>query len=141
MAAKSKNSIDKYLYKVVLYLIKTIPTITSIIFLLNTILSYFNIELEVFSHICGVSLFTILFFYLTSIAFRFCVYHRMFIHYITLNWILNLYDYYIGIPTNNLKLLYIYLIITGIFLFIILYTYKYDRCSKKTTCKNIKRYC
>ena len=128
-------NISKYLYKIVLYLIKVIPVITSALILANTILSYFNIDLEIFSHLCGVSVFTILFFYLTSIAFKFCIYHRMFIHYITLNWLLNLYDYYIGIPLNDLHLLYLYLTITGIFLFVILYEYT----NKRSLCKNTER--
>lgn len=118
---------SKYLYKIVLYLIKVIPIITSGLFLLNTILSYFGIDLEIFTHICGVSIFSITFFYLTSIAFRFCIYHRMFIHYITVNWILNLYDYYIGIPLSNKHLFVLYISITGIFLFLILYFKKLKR--------------
>ena len=125
---------NKYLYKIVLFLIKTIPVITAILTLLNIILSYFYIDLEIFSHICGVSLFTILFMYMTSIAFQFCFYHRMFIHYVTINWLLHLYDYYIGIPLSNLNLLYFYLAITGICLIIILY----EHCRKRNV-KIIKR--
>lgn len=112
---------SKYLYKFVLYLIKIIPIITSVLFLLNTVLSYFYIDLEIFTHLCGVSFFSITFFYLASILFRFCLYHRMFIHYVTINWLLNLYDYYIGIPVSNRGLFAIYMMITGITLLIILY--------------------
>jgi type IV secretory pathway TraG/TraD family ATPase VirD4 len=125
----------KYLYKIVLYLIKLVPIIISALTLLNIILSYFYIELEIFAHIGGVSLLFILFMYLTSVAFQFCKYHRMFIHYITVNWLLHLYDYYIGIPLANTPLLYLYLIITGIFLFIILYEYRH----KRNLCKDSKR--
>lgn len=121
MVVVEKSNLSKSLYKVVLYLIKVIPIITTGLFLINTILSYFYIDLEIFSHVCGVSFFMILFIYLTSIAFQFCIYHRMFIHYIALNWFLHLYDYYIGIPLSVLHLLQFYLIITGIFLFILLY--------------------
>ena len=122
---------DKYLYKIVLYLIKVIPVVTAGLTLLNTILSYFYIELEVFAHIGGVSLLSILFMYMTSVAFKFCIYHRMFIHYITLNWLLHLLDYYIGIPLPNVHLLYLYLSIAGIFLFIILYEYINKRRVRK----------
>ena len=125
----------KYLYNIVLYLIKLVPIIISALTLLNIILSYFYIELEIFAHIGGVSLLFILFMYLTSAAFQFCKYHRMFIHYITVNWLLHLYDYYIRIPLDNTPLLYLYLIITGIFLFIILYEYRH----KRSLCKNSKR--
>lgn len=125
---------NKNLYKIVLYLVKIIPILAAGLFLLNTILSYFNINLEIFSHIGGVSIFSIVFMYTASIAFQFCFYHRMFIHYITVFWILNLYDYYVGIPLNNLHLLYFYLSITGIFLLIALY----EHCRKRNI-KIIKR--
>lgn len=119
---------SKTLYKIVLYLIKTIPIITSGLFVLNTVLSYLGIDLQILAHICGISVFSLAFFYLTSIAFRFCIYHRMFIHYLTVNWILDLYDYYIGIPLETRDLFIIYITITGIFLFIILYEY----CKRKS---------
>ena len=124
MAVVEKSKENKYLYKIVLYLIKVVPIITAACTLLNIVLSYFYIDLEIFSHLCGVSVFTIIFFYLTSLAFHFCKYHRMFIHYITIIWLLNLLDYYIGIPLDNLHLLLFYLAITGIFLFIILYEHQ-----------------
>ena len=119
---------SKTLYKIVLYLIKTIPIITSGLFVLNTVLSYLGIDLQILAHICGISVFSLALFYLTSIAFRFCIYHRMFIHYLTVNWILDLYDYYIGIPLTTRDLFVVYLAITGIFLFIILYEY----CKRKS---------
>ena len=50
--------------------------------LLNSILSYFNIDLVILSYIGGVSLIPILFIYITSYTFKFCEYHRMFLHYI-----------------------------------------------------------
>lgn len=124
MAVVEKSNVNKAIYKIVLYLIKVIPIITSFLVLLNTILSYFYIDLDVFSHLCGISLFTLIFFYSTSVAFKFCGYHRLFIHYLTLTWLVRIYDYYIGIPLNNRNLLALYLIITGIFLFIILYEHQ-----------------
>lgn len=124
MAVEEKSNVNKAIYKIVLYLIRIIPIVTSLLVLLNTILSYFYIDLDVFSHLCGISLFTLLFFYATSILFKFCRYHRMFIHYLSLTWLLRVYDYYIGIPISNKSLLVMYLIITGIFLFIILYEYE-----------------
>lgn len=112
---------SKYLYKIELYSIKTIPVILAALCLLNTILSYFYIDVPLLSYIGGNSLFTLAFLYLSSVVFRFCVYHRMFIHYIALNWVLNIIDYYIGIPLSNKDLFLMYIVITGIFMFIILY--------------------
>lgn len=112
---------SKYLYKIELYSIKTIPVILAALCLLNTILSYFCIDVPLLSYIGGNSLFTLAFLYLSSVVFRFCAYHRMFIHYIALNWVLNIIDYYIGIPLSNKDLFLMYIIITGIFIFIILH--------------------
>ena len=90
---------------------------------LNTTLSYFYIDLTILSYIGGVSVLSLAFFYLASYVFKFCEYHRMFLHYITLNWVLNIVDYYWGIPISDKGMFLIYMVITGIFLFIILYLY------------------
>ena len=56
-------------------------------------------------------------------VFRFCNYHKMFLHYVTLNMLLNIVDYEIGLPIDNWALFCVYIAITGISLFIILYMY------------------
>lgn len=111
------------LHKILILLIKVIPMILSLLAVLNTVLSYFYIDLPLLSYIGGVSVLSLTFFYISSYVFRFCEYHRMFLHYITLNWILNIIDYYWGIPVSDKGLFLIYMAITGIFLFIILYLY------------------
>ena len=121
---------SKYLYKVELYLIKVIPMIISLVFLLNTILSYFYIEVPLLSYIGGISLLPLLFLYISSYVFRFCLYHRLFLHYISLNWILNIIDYYWGIPISDKGLFLLYMIITGVFLFFILYLHQKSRKHK-----------
>lgn len=84
-----------------LYLIKVIPMLLSGICLLNTVCSYYGIDLVVLSYIGSTSLLSIIMLYLMSYVFRFCIYHRMFIHYVTVNTVLNAYDYHIGIPLDN----------------------------------------
>lgn len=114
---------NKLLYKIELCLVKAIPMIYALLSLLNTTLSYFNIEAVILSYIGSVSLVTLLLLYVTSYVFKFCEYHRMFIHYTTVTWILNIIDLYIGIPVSDLGYLGIQLIIAGISLFIILHLY------------------
>ena len=114
---------NKLLYKIELCLVKVIPMIYALLSLLNTTLSYFNIEAVILSYIGSVSLVTLLLLYVTSYVFKFCEYHRMFIHYTTVTWILNIIDLYIGIPVSNVGYLGIQLIIAGISLFIILRLY------------------
>lgn len=75
---------NRLLYKVELYLVKVIPMIYALLSLLNTTLSYFDINTVILSYIGSVSFITLLFLYITSYVFKFCEYHRMFIHYTTI---------------------------------------------------------
>lgn len=94
-----KSSLKKkYLYKVELLLIKLIPMLLAFIYLLNTILSYFSIDMTLFSYIGGVSFLPLLFLYISSYVFNFCEHHRIFLHYILITDLINIYDYYVGIP-------------------------------------------
>lgn len=124
---------NKVLYKVQLYLLKVIPMVMAFIFWINTVLSYFDIDLEVFSYIGSCSIITIVYLYISSYVFRFCEYHRMFLHYVCIIWLINIYDYYIGIPVDDISMLMIYQIITGICLFTILYLYakNYKKSTRK----------
>lgn len=126
-----ENLKSKTLYKIELGLLKVIPMILALTALLNSILSYFGIDLYILSYIGGVSIFTMLFLYLSSYVFKFCEYHRMFLHYIVSTWIINIIDYYVGIPISDLEYLCLQMIIAGISLFIILYLYV--RSHKKLT--------
>lgn len=126
-----ENLRSKILYKIELSLLKAIPMLLAFISLLNSILSYFNIDLYILSYIGGISLFTMVFLYLSSYVFKFCEYHRIFLHYIVVTWVINIIDYYLGIPLNNLEYLCLQMIIAGISLFLILHLYV--RSNKKVT--------
>ena len=132
--AVEENLKSKILYKTQLCLLKVIPMVMAFIFWINTVLSYFDIDLEVFSYIGSCSIITIVYLYISSYVFRFCEYHRMFLHYVCIIWIINIYDYYIGIPVDDISMLMIYQIITGICLFTILYLYA--KSYKKSTRKD-----
>lgn len=114
---------SKRLYKIELLMLKLIPMILAFTALLNSILSYFGIDLYILSYIGGISIFTMVFLYLSSYVFKFCEYHRMFLHYVVITWIINIIDYYIGIPVTDLEYLCLQMIVAGISLFIILYLY------------------
>lgn len=124
---------NKILYKTQLCLLKVIPMVMAFIFWINTVLSYFDIDLEVFSYIGSCSIITMIYLYISSYVFRFCEYHRMFLHYVCIIWLINIYDYYIGIPVDDMSMLMIYQIITGICLFTILYLYakNYKKSTRK----------
>lgn len=114
-----EENLNKHLYRAVLYLTKTIPVIISGIYLINTVLSYMYIDIAALSYI--VQFLFILYMYITSFAFKFCKWHRMFIHYILVILILNIIDYHIGIPVSDKGLFLLYIILTSAFLFTIIY--------------------
>lgn len=114
---------SKALYKTGLILLKIIPMLLALCCLCNSVLSYFNLDVCMLSYIGGISVIPLIFLYLTSYMFRFCEYHRMFLHYIVFTWIINITDYYVGIPISDLEYLCLQMIIAGISLFIILCLY------------------
>ena len=113
----------KSLYKVGLYLLKIMPMIIALAYLVNTVSSYLGIDLPILASIAGMSLIPLVFMYISSYVFRFCEYHRIFLHYIAINDIINIYDWYIGIDISDRDLLVLNMSIAGISLFIILYLY------------------
>lgn len=107
----------KRIYRYELLLIKLIPIIFSVLFVLNSVLSWFGIDWEIFSHLVGVSFLSILLMYISSIVFKFCAYHRVFIHYITINWILSIIDWYTELFDNRRDFLLLVVIAAGIAIF------------------------
>ena len=129
---KEENSLkrNKYLYKILLILIKYIPIIVAAFYSLNTLFAYLGLDIPVISNFTGMSLFSWIFIYVATWVFQFCIYHRMFLYYILTTDIINVIDYYIVIPISNYKIITLHAIITGIFLFLILYFYV--KCNKKS---------
>lgn len=111
------------LHKIGLIILKLIPMLLAFVYFINTVLSYYNIDTTLLSYIGGMSLIPLVFLYLASYMFRFCSYHRMFLHYILITDIINIYDYYIGIPLNILSLISLHMIFLCIAMFLTLYLY------------------
>ena len=134
MGAEENSLRNKSLYKIELYLLKVMPMLLAAIYLINTVLSYYDIVLPALSYIGGLSFIPLLFMYISSYVFRFCSYHRMFLHYVVINDLINLIDYYYTLPISDWELLILHMSIAGISLFIILYLYV------KSRSKNVKKY-
>lgn len=123
---------SKRLHKLTIGTLKVIPMLLAVTTLLNQTLSFFNIDWEILGFVGGVSLLPMIFLYLASYCFKFCSYHRMFLHYVVICDIITLYDYYIGIPISSVTLFLLNLIIAGITLFIILYLHqKHVKCIER----------
>lgn len=129
--AKAERFPERRVYKLLIGTLKIIPMVLAITTMTGTLFSFFNINPSVLSFIGSVSLFPLIFLYLASYAFRFCIYHRMFLHYIVANNILVYADYFFGIPVSNLSLFMIHSVIIGLFLFLVLYFYKREKCCRQ----------
>lgn len=123
MGVEGNSLRSKGLYKMELYLLKVMPMLLAAIYLVNTVLSYYDIIIPVLSHIGGLSFIPLVFMYVSSYVFRFCSYHRMFLHYIVVNDSINLIDYYYTLPISDWELLILHMSVASIILFIILYMY------------------
>lgn len=121
------KSIDKRWYKVTLGLLKVIPMLLVTCDALNTLTCLLGYDLVVFSFIGGVSFLTLVFLYLVSYVFRFCVYHRMFLHYVLVNNIISTLEFTVGLPVSFLGLCCIFSVNACIFLFLILHFYRKER--------------
>lgn len=109
------------IYKLELICVKYVPIIIALLSLLDNILMYYDISLDILSYIAGTSILTTIPMYISSYVYKFCKYHRMFIHYIVVNKVIAMVDNYIIIPLSDFYLLLSNMIIAGIFLFFVLY--------------------
>jgi hypothetical protein len=89
---------DKTLYRIWLYTLKMLPVLLLMLNLASSMLGYYGHDTYLISSIGGLSLVGIIFLYLSSYLFKFCRYHRVFLHSVGVLNLLNLYDWYIGIP-------------------------------------------
>ena len=117
----------KRLYKVTIGVLKIIPMLLSFCVVLNMFFDFFGIDSGIISTIGGISFLPLPFIYLASFAFGFCRYHRMFLHYIIVNNVLTMADYYVGLPVDNVSLFMVHIFLVGLFLFFILYLYKHEK--------------
>lgn len=121
VAEESSQSLSRALYKIELYIIKVIPYLLAFFYLLNTTLSYFYIDIPLISYIAGISLLPLLFLYISSFVFRFCIYHRLPLYYIFINWIITVLDYYLDFTRYYETTILVNFITAGITILLIVY--------------------
>lgn len=113
--------LDKTLYKLELILLKYLSVTIGLCYLLNTILSYFKIDIILFSFIAGLSVLPTIFILVSSFVFKFCIYYRLPVYYAIICDIINYYDLYIGIPISNRMLFVTNMISAGICIFLMIF--------------------
>lgn len=125
MEAKLQNS----LYKLEIHWLKIIPMVISALSLTDTLLSYFDIDVPAISYINALLVW--LFLYLSSIVFKFCRWHRMFLYYLLFEGIVNWYDYTFIIPLGLKAMIVVQVFIAMTFICIGLYLHQHDKLPRR----------
>ena len=127
------NEINKSLYKVDIFLLKLLPVLMCAGLIIASygaafqITAGFGIVLQIVSHYLGLVMAPIAFMYISSHVFKFCNYHRMFIHYIAIMELMNVTNWYFKIPITNELYNGIQITITITFLILAIGMYLYKR--------------
>lgn len=99
--------------------LKMLPIILAVTSFANCVLAYLGFQFKIYAHIFFFLIIS--FIYVASYVLKFCEYHRISLHYIVLIYIINCYDYYIGIPINYIELFMMYSMITFVAIVIGIY--------------------
>lgn len=134
---------SKEMYKVTILLLKVLPMVMVFAYLLMLCCFYYAPKYVVVPHLLGTVFAPLAFIYITSYVFKFCEFHRIFIHYYAFISILNVSDHYLH-PYFNDKVITtlheggsLLFGITAIIMYI--YKYKKDKCMKLVnSCGDIK---
>ena len=118
MGAKSINKNQMQLFVLVS---KVLPMILALCHLLNCIFGYIGWNNIILGYISGISILTVGYLYLISYLINLCGYYRMFLHYCVIIDIINIYDYYIGLPISDVGIYLLFVIVTIITMFIVIY--------------------
>lgn len=116
-------------HKSYLILLKYIPHIASLLYIVYTIFQFLDVDLIILGYFINISITSWIFMILSSIVFRFCYVHRLPLYYILINELTTVIDTYIGIPVSDINLLGIHLILIGLLIFG--YTYYYVKHYKR----------
>ena len=117
-------------HKSFLIILKYIPYIIAFGYIITILGDFFEYDLIGLGYLFHLSISSWLFMLLTSFVFKYCRIHRLPLYYIATNEIMNVTDYYIGIPISVRAFLCLHLLV--IFMFMSLYIYIYVKGIKKS---------
>ena len=125
------NSLKRSNYKIFLFINKYLPYVISLLYMVNTLLYLFGIDLVVFSILGGMSILPMIYFISVSFTFKYCLYHRLPLYYVILNDSINWLEYTIGIPITNTMFISISLILMLLTIIISTILYLKEKKRKK----------
>lgn len=126
---------SKSVYKTTVKLLKLLPMIMVVSYFLMLLLFYTADRYIVIPHVLGTVIAPLVFIYLISYVFRYCTFHRMFIHYYAFIQLLNVIGHYHWLPTDGETTTLIHDGVTILFIIcaVIMYVIKF----RKTECTRL----
>ena len=106
--------------KLLILFLKIIPMMLAGLAFANTLCAYFEIDVYWIHHVGGTSILTLIFLYLASYVFKFCEYHRMFLHYVVACNAISVIDAYFGLPVGDAEYMMLHLFLAFISMVIVL---------------------
>ena len=116
-----EEKLNKKSVKFFVLLTKYLPMLIALIHFINTTISFFYGNDIPLNYIGGISLLSVYYLYVASYTFKLCAYYRMFLHYIVICNIINIIDSYIGIPLNDVNYYIMFVILSIITMFVVIY--------------------
>lgn len=116
-----EEKLSKKMVKIFVLVTKYLPMLIALIHFLNATISFFYGNDIPLNYLGGISLLSVSYLYLASYTFKLCEYYRMFLHYIVICDIINIIDLYVGIPITDIEYYVLFVIITIITMFIVIY--------------------
>lgn len=117
----TEEKLNKTSVRVLVLTTKVLPILIAIIQFLNVVISFFHGNDIPLNYIGGISLFPLLYLYLASYTFKLCEYYRMFLHYSVVANLINIYDFYFGIPIADMDYLLLMVMLTIITMLVVIY--------------------
>lgn len=108
------------LKKLLIISLRVIPMTLAGMAAINTIFTFIGLPTNWMHYVGGTSILTLTFLYLASYVFKFCEYHRMFLHYVVVCNTINTIDYYYGLPVGNEQFILLHLLLMFITMVIVL---------------------
>ena len=137
------KNIDKYLYKLLLVIIKYTPTVLGLLTIINFIFNYLGYNLIILQYLAETSFIFLAILYIISWVFKFCSLFRIPLYYMTISNSIGLLRAYDILSLGLLEMYRIYFILIGLTLFVYVYfMYKNRNNPKVDYIKNLcDRYC
>ena len=112
--------IDKRKHKLLIFVLKILPAIMAGSYVIEMISIFLGFGTQVLVNFIGMIVAPILFMYLASYVFKFCEYHRMFLHYIVVCNIIDSIDASFRLPVGDAEFIMIHLFLMFITMVIVL---------------------